>query len=674
MKHNELYDDIEEMLADADFQTDFATQEKELKKLRKKIKKGETPQWIIDALTAMHATYPEGQSLRYRSSTNNEDLPGFNGAGLYDSKTQHPEETEKDGVSKSLKQVYASLWNFRAFTERDFHRIDHLAAAMGVLVHPNYSDELANGVAVSFDPIRGTDGSYYVNTQVGEDLVTNPEAHSVPEEILLGQFDSHTVLGTSNQAPPGQLLMSAGQMRQLRQALSAIHDHFKRLYNPASGEPFAMEIEFKITSENVLAIKQARPWVFETASAAQPGPPSTDATLSGLELSGIALSPAFAADATAYTAGVANGVDETSVTPAVNDDGATYAIEIGGVAAEDGVIPLSVGENVITIEVTAADGETVKTYTVTVTRAAPLSASNNATVQIDLSPSGAVTEGTEIIVTMSFANLEPDSDASDVDYIFRADVVDADQCEGKGIGVDRYIYQVDEDPEVLTGAIAAACTPGEYTLEISVSSPDNVALADASATFLVEPASSMVLSGERLPDGDAVYAEGEVFPIGMIVDPEPTKAEWSGCGLRAVGGTAVMGVDYLEVPAWPVLGPSNDWGTFTYVWVLKDDEEEEDEETIIVEGYCENGGSLPSNTLTFTIAAASFSVVEPEPTLSTDATLDNLALSGLTLASVDPAVTQYTASVSNDVERTTVTATTSDANATYAPRPTGRAG
>ncbi len=27
----------------------------------------------------------------------------------------------------------ASLWNFRAFTERDFHRIDHLRAAMGVL-------------------------------------------------------------------------------------------------------------------------------------------------------------------------------------------------------------------------------------------------------------------------------------------------------------------------------------------------------------------------------------------------------------------------------------------------------------------------------------------------------------------------------------------------------------
>ena len=100
MKHNGFYDDVKEMLADPAFQSDFDRQASELKKLRKAIKKGETPQWIIDALTAMHATFPEGQSLRYRSSTNNEDLPGFNGAGLYDSKTQHPGETEEDGIAK----------------------------------------------------------------------------------------------------------------------------------------------------------------------------------------------------------------------------------------------------------------------------------------------------------------------------------------------------------------------------------------------------------------------------------------------------------------------------------------------------------------------------------------------------------------------------------------------
>ena len=265
MKANGFYDRIETMLADPAFQTDYGIQNDELKDLRKAIKKAETPAWIITELEEMHEEFSNGTSLRYRSSTNNEDLPGFNGAGLYDSKTQHPEETVEDGISKSLKQVYASLWNFRAFTERDFHRINHTEAAMGVLVHPNYSDELANGVAVSFDPVRGSDGKYYVNTQIGEDLVTNPDAHSVPEEILLDRYaDWYAVLATSNQVLPGQLLMSDDQLHQLRRHLAAIHGEFADLYGIGPGERFAMEIEFKITSDDVLAIKQARPWIFDS--------------------------------------------------------------------------------------------------------------------------------------------------------------------------------------------------------------------------------------------------------------------------------------------------------------------------------------------------------------------------------------------------------------------------
>ena len=36
---------------------------------------------------------------------------------------------------------------------------------------------------------------------------------------------------------------------------------------------------------------------------------------------------------------------------------------------DDGIVPLSVGENAISVLVTAEDGETTRTYTVTVTRA-----------------------------------------------------------------------------------------------------------------------------------------------------------------------------------------------------------------------------------------------------------------------------------------------------------------
>ena len=338
MKHNGFYDDIEEMLEDPDFQSDYDTQEKELKKLRKKIKKGETPDWIIDALEEMHATYPEGQSLRYRSSTNNEDLPGFSGAGLYDSKTQDPEETEEDGIDKSIKGVWASLWNFRAFTEREFHRIDHLATAMGVLVHPNYSDELANGVAVSFDPIYETDGSYYVNTQLGEDLVTNPDAYSVPEEILLELSGSYTTLVTSNQAPEGQLLMSDTQIDQLRRHLQDIHDHFEGLYNPGPDEPFAMEIEFKITSDDVLSIKQARPWVFGVPTSAEASGTPQEEPIWSATLT-VAIGKNFAGYTTFLSSPETNTLGALSPDTITLDD-ASYTVRALGVL--DGKLILSV--------------------------------------------------------------------------------------------------------------------------------------------------------------------------------------------------------------------------------------------------------------------------------------------------------------------------------------------
>ena len=88
---------------------------------------------------------------------------------------------------------------------------------------------------------------------------------------------------------------------------------------------------------------------------------------------------------------------------------------------------MGLGSNVITVEVTAEDGETTKTYAVTVTRADSPPPSPAATIDFCLPAS--VTEGTEFDVTMSFANLVPDDHA---DLTFRADVVGADACEESG--------------------------------------------------------------------------------------------------------------------------------------------------------------------------------------------------------------------------------------------------
>ena len=94
---------------------------------------------------------------------------------------------------------------------------------------------------------------------------------------------------------------------------------------------------------------------------------SSDATLSTLTLSDVDFGT-FASGTTSYTASVASSVTETTVTPTTNHTGASYIVKLDGVTEDDGVVSVAAGSNVITVEVTAEDGQTTLTYTVTVTR------------------------------------------------------------------------------------------------------------------------------------------------------------------------------------------------------------------------------------------------------------------------------------------------------------------
>ena len=157
------------------------------------------------------------------------------------------------------------MWNFRAYEERDFYRINHFGAAMGLLCHPNFQGEQSNGVGISIDPIYETEDTFYLNTQVGESLITNPDPNSVPEEILLyrdaSQGGGYLVLRLSNLVNPGELVMDQVYLDQMRNFLTVIHDEFASLYDVVGAEGFGMDIEYKVTAEDQLAIKQARPWV-----------------------------------------------------------------------------------------------------------------------------------------------------------------------------------------------------------------------------------------------------------------------------------------------------------------------------------------------------------------------------------------------------------------------------
>ena len=93
--------------------------------------------------------------------------------------------------------------------------------------------------------------------------------------------------------------------------------------------------------------------------------------LSVLELSDVTLVPTFASGVAAYTASVATTVESTTVTAMLHEDGDRVSIRKGTrtyTSAEDAV-PLDVGSNVISIEVTPANARLLKqTYTVQVIR------------------------------------------------------------------------------------------------------------------------------------------------------------------------------------------------------------------------------------------------------------------------------------------------------------------
>ena len=262
MKQNNFYEYARQLIARADFRENQEVRQTELAKFRTMIQKATMPADLADALAKVQASFPTNIPIRCRSSSNSEDLPGFNGAGLYDSSTHRPGEGH---LAVTIQKVYASLWNLRAFEEREFYRIDHFATAMAVLLHPNFDDERANGVAVTRDILYQTQRNGYVNVQTGEDLVTNPEAQSIPEEVLLGWTvrDGQRYVRQSNRLPTDARILSDAQLNSLRTFLDKIHEEFAKLYNVSVDAPtFAMDIEFKITKDGRLAVKQARPWVY----------------------------------------------------------------------------------------------------------------------------------------------------------------------------------------------------------------------------------------------------------------------------------------------------------------------------------------------------------------------------------------------------------------------------
>jgi hypothetical protein len=127
-------------------------------------------------------------------------------------------------------------------------------------------------------------------------------------------------------------------------------------------------INIVVTSEDDTVERSYVVRVVRRAAAA-----SSSAALSSLLLSSGTLEPAFSAEITAYTASVANSVDSLRLTPFSGQ--LPSSLTVAGQAVADGsaspAVPLAVGENPISVVVASQDASTQRTYTVTITRAAP---------------------------------------------------------------------------------------------------------------------------------------------------------------------------------------------------------------------------------------------------------------------------------------------------------------
>ena len=97
---------------------------------------------------------------------------------------------------------------------------------------------------------------------------------------------------------------------------------------------------------------------------------SNNASLSSLALDGISLSPAFSDSATEYAAEVGFAKRDTNVVATAEDENATISVNGAAIdsGASSGPIPLEEGANFIAITVTAEDGFTTQSYTVTIDR------------------------------------------------------------------------------------------------------------------------------------------------------------------------------------------------------------------------------------------------------------------------------------------------------------------
>lgn len=254
--------EITAMLADAQFNSDPAVREARLRVLRERIERAPVDPVLVRNLRARVAQLFPGVRVRFRSSTNAEDLPGFNGAGLYRSVVVPATMTDTE-VADALRRVWASVWNFQGFEERTYYRINHALVSMAILVQESIDDDVVDGVAITANPFNEGRPGHFINVQPASregGAVTSAQSGEVPEQIVYYTYNGEGEYErlSSSSLTSGAPVLREGEIVEIARVLSAIQRHFH-------GDDWqtgrAMDVEFILAGPaRRLVVVQARPY------------------------------------------------------------------------------------------------------------------------------------------------------------------------------------------------------------------------------------------------------------------------------------------------------------------------------------------------------------------------------------------------------------------------------
>jgi hypothetical protein len=173
--------------------------------------------------------------------------------------------TQEKSAFSAITRVWASLWNERAFDDREYYGIDHRGTFMGIAVHPTFVGERLEAVVVTNLESGSGEPLYRVVSQVGEVGVVGPSDPTAIPEILTFRRGSSDEVTELTLVQPSSLIAGSesiwprAAIEQLGGLLFSVQEHFASMVYP-SIDPLSLDLEVDVTRDGRTVIKQVRPY------------------------------------------------------------------------------------------------------------------------------------------------------------------------------------------------------------------------------------------------------------------------------------------------------------------------------------------------------------------------------------------------------------------------------